>query len=161
DSRYARHAASLVRTWFLEPETAMNPHLEYAQVRWGHNGNKGSSSGIIEMKDLYFFLDAVRTLQSDEWLSRSDGTNLQDWLERYLQWLRTRLQRREERAAANNHGTSYDLQVTAIAGYLGVSRLVRETLRDSRSRVACQIDADGVQLREMTRTNTAHYCCFN
>ena len=37
----------------------MTPHLSYAQVRMGHDGNAGSKSGIIEMKDLYYYLDAV------------------------------------------------------------------------------------------------------
>jgi hypothetical protein len=53
-------------------ETAMNPHLEYAQVRWGHNGNKGSGRGIIEMKDLYYFLDGVRLLEHGAFLSNAD-----------------------------------------------------------------------------------------
>jgi hypothetical protein len=159
--RYAEHAAALLRTWFLTPETAMTPHLEYAQVRRGHNGNKGNSSGIIEMKDLYYFLDAVRLLQSTGWLSETEQGGIQEWFGRYLHWLLTSPQGRRERAEPNNHGTYYDLQVTAIAAFLGESRLVRETLRDSRARMLQQIDVTGVQPREMSRPNTAHYCCFN
>ncbi len=161
DRRHAEHAAALVRTWFLERETATNPNLDYAQVRRGYDGNRGSSSGIIEMKDLYFFLDAVRLLSSAGWLLSAERASLQDWFAHYLRWLRTSLQGREERTATNNHGTCYDLQVTAIAAFLGENRLVRETLRDSRSRILQQFDAAGVQPAEMKRTNTAHYCCFN
>src|SRR5690606_2589384 len=139
--RYAEHAANLVRTWFLEPETAMNPHLQYAQVRWGHNQNRGSNSGIIEMKDLYYFLDAVRILQRDGWLSKAEQQGLEEWFGRYLHWLQTSLQGREERASIENHGTYYDLQVSAIAAFLGEARLLRETLRDSRSRMLQQFDA--------------------
>jgi hypothetical protein len=161
DTRHAEHAAALVRTWFLAPETAMNPHLEYAQVRRGHNGNKGTSSGIIEMKDLYYFLDAVRLLQSTGWLSKTEQAGLQEWFGRYLHWLLTSPQGHRERVETNNHGTYYDLQVTAIATFLGEGRLVRETLRDSRSRMLQQIDTTGLQPQEMMRPNTAHYCCFN
>jgi hypothetical protein len=161
ERRYAEHAAVLVRTWFLEPDTAMNPHLEYAQVRRGHNGNKGNSSGIIEMKDLYYFLDAVRLLLCGGWLSNTERADLEVWFDRYLHWLQTSPQGRRERAETNNHGTYYDLQVTAIAAFLGERRCVRETLRDSRSRILQQFDTTGLQPQEMTRPNTAHYCCFN
>lgn len=161
DRTYAEHAAMLVRTWFLASETAMNPHLDYAQVRRGHNRNRGNSAGIIEMKDVYYFLDAVRLLEGAGWLSKIESTDLQAWFDRYLHWLQASPQGREERAASNNHGTYYDLQVAAIAAFLGDTRVVRETLRDSRSRILQQIDATGFQGHEMNRTNTAHYCCFS
>jgi hypothetical protein len=161
DSQYAKHAAALVRTWFITPETSMNPHLEYAQVRLGHESNKGSNSGIIELKDLYYFLDAVRFLQKDQWLLDSEITQLEEWFGKYLYWLRTSHQGQAERASGDNHGTYYDLQISAIAAYLGEVRLVRETLRDCRSRMLQQFDAAGIQSHEMRRTNTAHYCCFN
>src|SRR5690606_19249024 len=63
--------------------------------------------------------------------------------------------------AANNHGTYYDLQIAAVTAFLGETRRLRETLRDSRSRLLCQVDPAGAQGAEMRRTNTAHYCCFN
>jgi hypothetical protein len=161
ERRYAERAAMLIRRWFLEPATRMNPHLEYAQVRRGHNGNRGSSSGVIEMKDLYYFLDAVRLVAAAGALSASELEGLREWFGQYLHWLRTSAQGREERTRLNNHGTYYDLQVAALASFLGEARLVRETLRDSRSRILSQFDLDGCQPEEMKRTNTAHYCCFN
>lgn len=161
DEHYAGHAATLIRTWFLEPDTRMNPHLEYAQVRWGHKGNKGACSGIIEMKDLYYFLDGVRFVAASGKLSRAEQDGLMDWLGQYLHWLRSSPQGVEERATFNNHGTCYDLQVASIAAFLGDTRCVRETLRDSRSRILQQFDAEGRQPEEMKRSNTAHYCCFN
>jgi hypothetical protein len=161
DARYAEHAARLVRAWFLDAATAMNPHLEYAQVRWGHNGNKGSGRGIIEMKDLYYFLDGVRLLERGEFLSCAEQDELRTWLARYLDWLRKNEQGHGERATSNNHGTYYDLQVVAIATYLDVPGIIRETLRDSRSRLMAQFDSSGAQPEELKRTTTAHYCCFN
>lgn len=155
------HAAALVRRWFIDPETAMTPHLRYAQVRRGRNRNQGSNFGIIEMKDLYYFLDAVRVLGARGYLSSHEVERFRGWLGDYLVWLRTSPQGCMERASRNNHGTYYDLQVASIAAYLGDYLLLRDTLRDSRFRIIEQFDADGRQPDEMRRTTTAHYCCFN
>lgn len=161
EQRFAQHGARLIRRWFLDPDSAMNPHLTYAQVRLGHNNDKGSSSGIIEMKDLYFFLDAVRLLIRAGALSSDEQLRLKDWFEHHLHWLRMSPQGQKERAAQNNHGVYYDLQVASIAAYLGETLLLRNTLRDSRFRLLQHFDAQGRQPEEMKRTTTAHYCCFN
>ncbi len=160
DERYGQHAARLVRRWFLNEDTAMNPHLEYAQVMRGHNRNRGASAGIIEFKDLYYFLDGMRLLLRNGALTDTDRTGLENWLGQYLEWLRSSPQGIGERASENNHGTYYDLQVASIAAFLGEWRLVRETLRDSRSRILAQFAPDGRLPNELARTTTAHYECF-
>ncbi|MCC5859610.1 MAG: alginate lyase family protein [Ectothiorhodospiraceae bacterium] len=161
DTRYGEHAARLVRTWFIDPATAMTPHLNYAQVRRGYNGNLGNSSGVIEMKDLYYFLDAVRLLSRSGYLKPDEDAAFRVWLRAYLSWLRSSPQGQKERSAPNNHGTYYDLQVGAIAAYLGESLVLRDTFRDSLFRLREQFRGDGSQPREMERNTTAHYCCFN
>ena len=86
---YAERAAMLLRHWFINPETRMNPHLNFAQVKPGHNGNKGSSSGVIEMKDFYYYLDAVRLMIEAGALSERDQAGLRAWLRDYAMWLAT------------------------------------------------------------------------
>lgn len=157
----ARHAASLVRRWFVEPATRMNPHLRYAQVQAGRDDGEGQSFGVIEGKDLYFFLDAVRLLERAGTLSPDDVSALREWLAAYLGWLRTSRQGVAERRARNNHGTCYDLQVGAVAAYLGDVPTLLSTFFQSRERLLEQFDADGAQPEELSRTQTAHYCCFN
>ena len=161
DRRFAHHAAELVRTWFLQPGTAMNPRLAYAQVRPGHNNDLGSSSGIIEMKDLYYFLDAVRILQCAGVFTSREQLALQKWFREYLNWLRTSPQGQKERSSSNNHGVYYDLQVASVAAFVGEALIVRDTFRDSRFRIVHHFNAQGWQPEEMKRTMTAHYCCFN
>lgn len=161
DKRFAEHGAALIKTWFLDPATAMNPNLNFAQVRMGHNQNMGSNWGIIEMKDLYYFLDAVRILQNSDFLSNDEQNCFKKWLENYLNWLRNSPQGQKERSSKNNHGLYYDLQVASIAAFLGESLLIRDTLRDSRFRILEHFATDGSQPQELKRTTTAHYCCFN
>ena len=139
----------------------MTPHLEYGQVRMGHNSNRGNSYGVIEMKDMYFYLDAVRLLREAGVLSGSVLAGFNAWLGNYLDWLLTSSQGRGERVALNNHGTCYDLQVAAIAAFLDNKSVVYDALLRAISRIAQQFAPDGSQPEELTRSTTAHYCCFN
>jgi hypothetical protein len=161
DATCAQRAADLVRRWFVDPATRMNPHLRYAQVRVGHGDGEGHNSGIIEAKDFYFFLDAVRLLERAGALSTDDVSALRGWLSAYLDWLRAGRQGVTERRTRNNHGTCYDLQVAALAAYLGDVPTLLSTFFISRERLLDQFDAEGAQPEELSRTQTAHYCCFN
>lgn len=161
ENAYAKHAAEIIRRFFIDPETRMNPHLKYGQVRMGHNGNEGAPTGLIEMKDFYFLLDAARLLHEDAALPDKDIEAFKAWLEPYLEWLITSPQGKAELRAVNNHGTCYDLQVGAVAAFIGKTDLLYETLARANSRIAEQFDAEGRQPDELKRTTTAHYCCFN
>jgi len=160
-SKYAKHGADLVRRWFIDPDTRMNPHLRYAQVIRGQNGDEGGGRGIIEMKDMYFFLDAVRLFCRGGMLDGREKTAFSDWLGEYLEWLLNSDQGRRERQAKNNHGTCFDLQVASIAAFLGNSEVLQATARDSQERLLEQFEPDGRQPHELKRTLTAHYVCFN
>ena len=49
DLRYGAKAGEMIRTWFLDEVTSMNPGLDYSQMIPGKNGGKGRPSGIIDM----------------------------------------------------------------------------------------------------------------
>jgi len=161
DLRYARHGAHLLRTWFIDPETRMTPHLRYAQVRPGHDMDPVSGFGVIELKDLYFFLDAARLLQRADVLTARELDTFRDWLASYLDWLLASPQGQAERRAANNHGTCYDLQTAALAAYLGRKDLLVSTFCTSRERLLRQFDVEGAQPEELARSQPAHYTAFN
>lgn len=156
--RYARHAVELIRTWFLEPEIRMNAHLRYSQVRPGHNY---TGRGIIEAKDFYYFLDAVRLLQRSPPYLPSDQAGLVSWCEKYLCWLLTSEQASSEGRKKNNHGTCYDLQVIALCGFLGDYGRFVEASDRLKARLSSQFCSDGSQPYELDRTDALHYCTFN
>ncbi len=158
---YATYAARILDRFFVNPATRMNPNLKYAQVRMGHDGNRGSRTGIIELKDFYYYLDSVRLLELSSFLPAQTLDPFKAWLASYLDWLLESPQGKEEREAKNNHGTCYDLQTAAIAAFLGNKSLVAGTLERSKTRIGRQFKADGSQPEELKRTDPAHYCCFN
>ncbi len=161
NSAYIAHAAGLIRTWFLDEATRMTPHLLYAQTMSQTAADTGSAFGLIELKDLYFFLDAVRLVERAGALTEAEMTAFRDWLREYLEWLETSPQGMKERLSRNNHGACYDLQTGAIAAFLGDAERLERIFLTSRERILEQFADDGTQPEEMTRTQTAHYCCFN
>ena len=161
NKKYAEHAANLLNVFFLDPNTRMNPHLEFAQVRRGHNDDKGFRTGIIELKDFYFYLDAVRILDEFGFLNDTQTGKFEEWVSEYLGWLLKSIQGQEEAEADNNHGTYYDLQVASLASFLNQTETLDQTFERSINRILQQISFDGSQPKELKRTLSKHYCCFN
>jgi hypothetical protein len=159
--RYADHGAALIRRWFLDAESGMNPRLEFAQARMGAKSTVGNRVGIIEMRDLAILLDGARLLERAGALSEDDRTAFGQWLGRYRDWLVNSPHGHEERNSLNNHGIYYDLQVAAIAAYLGDAALLAATFRRAHVRLHLHFDPDGSQPHELRRTNALHYCAFN
>ena len=64
DHRYSQRAAALLRAWFIDPETRMNPNLEHAQFVKGENTGRGT--GIIESNRFLNVIDAVGLLRANQ-----------------------------------------------------------------------------------------------
>lgn len=158
---FADHAAALIRAWFIDDATRMNPNLNYAQVRLGWNNNNGSPAGIIEFRDLYCLLDAARLLERAGALTAEDVSGFRTWLVAYACWLNTSTQGRKEWCSQNNHGVYYDLQVAAIHAWLGDEAAFGAVLLRAHTRVLAQIDETGWQAEEMARPISQHYVAFN
>lgn len=156
---YAAHAARLVRAWFLDPATRMNPHLQYGQYIPGINEGRGI--GIIETRNLPELLDGVMLLAGSPAWTPADEAGLQAWMRAYLTWLLESTHGRDEAKNGNNHETWYDVQVAGLALYTGQADVARRTLEGARARIASQIEPDGRQPRELARTRSWHYSEFN
>ncbi len=120
---YADHAARLLRVWYLDEATRMNPHLEYGQAIPGRTAGRGI--GIIDTAQLVRLVDAVGLLGGSRAWTSEDQQSLQAWFRQYLTWLRQSAHGREEARATNNHGTWYDAQVGAFALFVGDERTAR------------------------------------
>ena len=113
------------------------------------------------MKDLYYFLDAVRIVAGSGALNKDETAAFEAWLQEYASWLAQCEQARKEMTEVNNHGTMFDLQVAAVAAFLGDAPTLVATLRRAQERILQQFAPDGSQPNELRRVNTRHYCCFN
>jgi hypothetical protein len=156
---YAAKATQLVRVWFLDPATKMNPHLRFGQGIPGINDGRGI--GIIETRSLPELLDGVTLIRNSKSWTRADEQSLQAWMRQYVQWLVESPYGRDESKNGNNHETWYEVQVTALALWTGQQDLAKRTLERGRESIAKQIEPDGRMPRELGRTNPWQYSTFN
>ncbi len=162
DPSYAQRAELDIRTWFLNAATRMNPNLNFAQGIPCQVDGRGI--GIIDFA--YSFtevLDAVGLLNNGApgWRS-SDSAGMNSWAGQFLTWLRTSKNGSDESAAKNNHGSFYDMLTAATALFTGQRSLARSIVQGAQTkRIAVQIQADGEQPLELTRTRSWHYFNFN
>lgn len=115
---------------------------------------------MIEFKDLYFLLDAVRIIERDNLLTEEDQFELRKWFGEYLHWLETSKQGRAEFTAYNNHGLYFNVQASDIASYIGNTTRLLWFMDRFKSRIAAQIKKDGSMPHELARPTCEHYQLF-
>jgi hypothetical protein len=155
---HARRAGQLLRGWFLDAATRMNPNLRFAQLMPGRDG---PSSGIIDTTSLVFLLNAVTRLElTDEWTA-AHLAGLKTWVSAYLDWLLGPAGKKEV-AAKNNHGTWFDAQVVCLAVFCDRPAVARQQIEaHTETRIATQIESDGRQPEELRRTLALTYSTYN
>jgi hypothetical protein len=160
NEKYSEKAAQLLRVWFLDPATKMNPNLNHAQYIPGINTGRGI--GIIETRYIFKVLDAVTLLRSSSAWKPGDDKRMTQWLEEYYRWLTAHQYGIDESTEKNNHGTWYDVQTVSLALFLGKPEIARTLLEQATvKRIAAQIEPDGSQPLELARTRSWSYSVMN
>ena len=90
-----------------------------------------------------------------------DQSRIEAWSRDYLKWMRESPNGKAEAAATNNHGTWYDVQATTYMLFLGDEAGPANRRSGQDKRIAAQIQPDGQMLRELGRTKSWGYSCFN
>jgi alginate lyase len=160
EPRYAQRAARIVRTWFLDPKTHMNPSLENAQAI--RNVNSGRGAGILDGRVFIRAIQGMEFLaQTGSWDAR-DQAALKKWFQDYLHWLLTSPPAEAEKNSGNNHASWWGAQAAAIASYLDDDAAQKIVFNFYRDHIfPHQIKADGSAPREEQRTRSLSYSVFN
>jgi len=160
DEKYAEKGVSLIRTWFLDEATRMNPHFSYSQSVPGIN--KQRRSGILDGRLIPLkVLDSITLFSSSEYWTEDDNIKMNVWLNAYLTWLTESPLGEKGAQQNNNHGSWYYFQVVSLAYYLNRNDILHHALKQVKTKMAQQIDEDGAQAHELKRTKPFFYSSFN
>ncbi len=159
DDRYAAKAVELLRAFFLDPKTRMNPHLKYAQAIPGVSPGRGT--GIIDTLHLAEIPPAIEAMQNSPAFPAEVLAGLKQWFRDYAQWMTSSKNGRDEGAAKNNHSVAYFLQLAAFARLIGDEAKLAECRRQFKDVfLPNQMAADGSFPSELRRTKPYGYSIF-
>lgn len=159
DDKYVVKAAELLKVFFVDEKTRMNPHLAFTQAIPGRT--TGSKTGVIDGLHLVEFPAAIKALEKSKAFDPALAKGLHAWFAELNQWMLTHKNGIDEGESPNNHAVAYFLQVAVFADFNGE----KETLAKCRTRfkdvfVNVQMAADGSFPRETARTKPYAYSIF-
>lgn len=155
---YADKAAALIRVWFLDPATRMNPNLNHGQAVPGRVA--GRAEGVIDLVSLAPVVESIGLIESADVLTDAERAGLRAWFSAMIDWLTNSSIGREEAAADNNHGIFYDALTAHFALFADREDVARRLVRAAPTRWASQIEPDGRMPHELTRTQSLHYATW-
>lgn len=160
EETYAEHAILHLRAWFINPETRMNPNLQFAQAIKGKATGRGI--GIIDTIHLMEVAQAVLIMTKNDIIDDKTARGVTQWFRDYLKWLQEHPYGKEELEAKNNHGTCWVMQVASFAT-LTKDEALLEFCRKRYEEVLLpeQMAADGSFPLELKRTKPYGYSIFN
>ena len=160
EPRYAQRAARIIRVWFLDLKTRMNPTLENGQAI--RNVNSGRGAGILDGRVF------IRAIQGMEFLAQTGNWDPKEqaatkkWFQEYLHWLLTSTPADAEKLAGNNHSSWWTAQTAAVATFVEDDAAQKLAFNFYRDHIfPHQIKPDGSAPREELRTRSLSYSVFN
>jgi hypothetical protein len=159
EDRYAAKAAELLRVFYLDPKTRMNPSLNYAQAIPGRSPGRGT--GIIDTLHMAEVPMAIQALAKSPAFPPAVLSGLKTWFHDYVEWMMTSKNGQDEAAAGNNHAVAYFLQVAVFAKFTDdTARLAECRRRFKEVFLAKQMAPDGSFPAELKRTKPYGYSIF-
>ena len=160
DEKYGSEAARFLRGFFLDAETKMNPHLDYGQSVPGKATGRGW--GLIDTRGFMVLPDVLKLLEKCPTWTAKDREGMKAWWTAYGNWMQTSKIGLQEKSAPNNHGAAYDVQLSAVLVMDEKEDEAKKVLGESLpARLDAHITPEGKQPRELARTKSWSYSCFN
>ena len=159
DRRYADKAVRLAYTWFVDPDSKMNPNLKFAQ---GVPGKiPGREFGILDTRIYWDVMDSMWLLESAGMADQRVVNSVRKWFGDYSAWLITSDFGKKAKAKTNNHGSFYDAQLSHSLIFAGRCDLAKKSLKSGLDRTKKQIKKSGLLPGEVERTRSLFYHAFN
>lgn len=149
----------ILKHWFVDPETRMNPNLEFGQAIRGVVDGRGI--GIIDSRPLIWCVLGAALLET-----RGRQPEVSEpfalWISDYTDWLIHSKKGRDEQHNGNNHSTWWAAQVLAFALFTGRKDIAETVYAFFRGYlIPRQFRPDGSAPAEEARTKSLGYSIMN
>lgn len=156
---YTKRAVQLIDMWFVDPVTRMNPRVAHGQFIPGKTD--GQCFGILETARLFFVINAAGLLEGSSHWTPAKRDALKQWFTDYLHWLQTSDLGKAELAQPNNHSNWIICQMMVFAIFTGDENTAMKMVDLAKRNIDTQINADGSQPHELSRTRSLDYSEFS
>lgn len=159
DHKYGERAALLLRYWFTDSATGMNPNMNYAAGIPGQADGRGV--GIHRFKDFAIILDDIGLLRAMGYWTDEDQAKMVKWVSEFSNWCNTTKLGLDEKKAPNNHSVFYGSMMLGCACYTGNQPLIEEYSKSFfQAQLINQIQPNGCLPEEMGRTRPVNYTLY-
>jgi hypothetical protein len=160
EEKYLNQALLHLNAWFIDPETKMNPSLNFAQAIKGRVTGRGI--GIIDTIHLMEVAQGLRVMEEGLGVNSELVIGVKEWFSQYLNWLTTSPYGVEEMNWKNNHSICWVMQVASFS-LLTNNKELLEFCRKRYKEVLLpnQMAEDGSFPLELERTKPYGYSLFN
>lgn len=159
NEEYAEKAVLMLKEFFLDEDTKMNPSLLYTQAIPGVCSGRGI--GIIDTLHLIDIPVAIETLSSSSFFTEKILLGLKQWFSDYLKWMTTHEYGIKEMNEHNNHSVTWTVQAAVFAKFTENTQ-VQDLCRDRYKKILlpAQMALNGEFPAELARTKPYSYSIF-
>jgi hypothetical protein len=162
DEQYAERTALLMRTWFVDPATRMNPRDEYSAIVPGVRYGSFAAPGWGNLLGGRYFMDSLGLLEASEHWTEEDRAATRQWFSDFRQWALESPIAHIQQRDRGNHGTNYDYVMAQIGLYLDDHDFAKANADHYfNNRFLRQYTPDGHDVVSMTRANNLLYHRYN
>ncbi|WP_312501667.1 alginate lyase family protein [Lacrimispora sp.] len=158
EERFAQRSVLILKEFFLDEATNMNPNLSYAQAIPGICTGRGI--GIIDTIHLADIPFVIQALCGSPAMTDFIYQGLKKWFSRYLGWMLTDENGIEEMNTDNNHSVCFFMQAAVFSLFTDNEVIAGFCREHFKNVLLKQMNTDGSFPRELARTKPYNYSIF-
>jgi len=161
--KYAEKSIEIIRKFFIDENTKMNPDLTYSGIVIGNSMDDLKIRGaIIDTSILCRLPDFLELIKSSQSWSKEIEDGMVSWFDSLSNWLKTHPRGIRQSGYSHNIKTAYVNQLCSYLYFCGKQSEAKSYLENNvRDLLSAQIDSEGKQPLEMDRVKSRHYSSFN
>ena len=158
--RYAEYASAQLYTWFIDPETRINPNAKYGQSIPGVTEGRGA--GLIEFSQTTPLYNAIGIFECMGIIDEKLVAGIKEWFVEFANWMLTHELGIRIDTTTDNHASWYSANLLSTAIFTNRPALIKKMATESYTRrIRVAIEPDGSQPIELHRTKGIGYSFYN